>query len=291
MPPEHRCTTCSIYRPDEKPRIPDRLWVCNGDRRLLDSHLWEIPDLHARLVAEDPPPSANAPYLVEMPNGVAHRRGVDPLADRLPAGPVRGPARQPRVSGSHEPPAPTSLDRIDLTLPARPETRPLFARGVLGLDDDQTGHLSTATVLDTWARDWRDSMWPEQNLPAPTVPELVRWLRDRADDACNLHPAIDEFAAEVKDLRYAMRRQLGETAAQPETERYRGVTCQKCDLRGFLMRKPGSRYIECRACGLLMTDSEYEDWRDRLAGYEWSVRPAEEVADALRGIPTRPAAS
>lgn len=288
---EHRCTTCSVYRPDTNPRIPERLWVCNGDRRLLDSHLWEIPDLHARLVDEDPPPSANAPYLVELPNGVAQRRGVDPLADRLPAGPVRGLSRQPRVSGSHEPPAPTSLERIDLTLPSRPGCRRLFARGVLGLDEDQTGSLSTATILDTWARDWRDRLCPDQRLPVPTVPELARWLRNRADDACNEHPAIDEFAAEIKDLRHSLRRQLGETAAQPETERYRGVACQKCDLRGVLMRRPGSHYIECGNCGLLMTDEELADWEARLAGYERSVRPADEIADALRGVPTHPAAA
>lgn len=280
------CCTCPIYRPDGKPRLPNRPPVCDGDRRLLDSHLWEIPDLYERLPHEQPAPG-NATYAVQLPSGDIQWRGVNPLADVLPAAPVPGPSKQPRVSGSKERPAPTSLERIDLMLPARQSTRTLFARGVMGIDDDQVGTLSAATILDTWVRDWRDSLWPDHQLPASSVPDLALWLRNRVDEACDKHPAIDEFAAEMKDLRYALRRQLGETEAQPETEPYKGVACQKCDLRGVLMRKPGSEYIECRSCGALMTDAEYAYWRDRLAGYERSTRSPDEIAEVLRRPVTR----
>lgn len=281
------CVTCPIYRPDDqKPRLPARPPVCDGDRRLLDTHLWEIPELYERLPDEEPSP-ANALYLVEMPDGTVQQRGVDPLADLVPAGPIRGQSRQPRVSGSKERPAPTSLERIDLTLPARQATRALFARGALGVDEDQVGTLSVATILETWARDWRDALWPDHQLPTPSVNELARWLRNRVEDACDQHPAIDEFAAEMKDIRYALRRELGETTAQPETEPYKGVACQKCDLRGVLMRKPGSQYIECRNCGLLMSDVEYAYWLDRLAGFERSQRRPDEIAELLRRPVTR----
>lgn len=275
------CILCPIYRPDDKPRQPNRPPACDGDRRLLDSHLWEIPDLYVRLPDEQPAPG-NATYDVHLPGGNLQVRGLNPLADALPAGPVRGLSRQPRVSGSKEPPAPTSLDRIDLSLPARQASVTLFARGEFGQDDDQIGTLSVATILDAWVRDWRDSLWPDHSLPAPTVPELARWLRTRADDACDQHPAVDEFAGEMKRVRHALRRQLGETTAQPETEPYKGVACQKCDLRGVLLRKPGSEYIECGNCGLLLTEAEYGYWRDRLAGYERSQRTPEEIAELLR---------
>jgi hypothetical protein len=283
----HRCVACPTYRPDDKPRIPTRPLVCDGDRRLLDGHLAEIPDLHARLADQEPAEPDLRTYVVDHPRFGERTYLAEPLSAVGGAGPVPGASSQPRVSGSRGSPAPTSLERIDLALPARPQTRALFARGVLGLDDDQTGSLSTATILDTWARDWRDRLWPDQHLPSPTVPEMVRWLRNRVDEVCDRHPAVDEFAAEVKDLRHVLRRQLGETAAQPETERYRGVACQKCDLRGVLMRRPGSEYVECGACGLLLTEDELADWTARLAGYERSMRPPEEVAEALRGVPTR----
>lgn len=289
--PEHRCCTCSVYRPDADPRLPNRPPVCDGDRRLLDSHLGEIPDLYDRLPDEEPADLDEHTYMLAHPTHGEREYAADPLAVLGGAGPVRGRSSQPRVSGSKEPPAPTSLDRIDLTLPARPASRRLFARGQLGLDLDQIGTLSTATILDTWVRDWRDTLWPDQHLPVPTVPELARWLRNRADEACDKHPAIDEFADEIKDLRRALRRQLGETTAQPDTERYRGIACQKCDLRGVLMRRPGSEYVECGSCGLLLTEEELADWTARLAGYERSVRPAEEIAESLRGVPTRPAAA
>lgn len=280
------CVTCPVYRPDSDPRLPNRPPVCDADRALLDTHLWDIPDLYSRL-GETIPAPANSPYPVEAANGTVAWRGVDPIADILPAGPVRGQTRQPRVSGTRQPQAPTSLERIDLTLPARPATRALYARGVLGIDADQVGTLSVATILDTWVRDWRATLWPDQQLPTPTVPELAQWLRNRAGDACDQHPTIDEFAAEIKDLRRVLRAHLGETAAQPETDRYKAVACQKCDLRGVLLRRPGSDYIECGNCGNLYTEDEYAYWLDRLAGYERSQRTPAEIAELLRQPVTR----
>src|SRR5690606_32327969 len=116
------------------------------------------------------------------------------------AGPVPGRWGRPRVSGTRSVPAPAPLDRIDLTLPARPAARRLLARGALGIDSDQIGHLSVATILDTWVRDWRDTCWPGTHLPAATVADLVTWLRTRLPDACQRHPRIAEFAGEVSQV-------------------------------------------------------------------------------------------
>jgi hypothetical protein len=145
-------------------------------------------------------------------------------------------------------------DRPDLTLPhQRPE--------------DAAGHLSIATTLYGWVRDWRDTLWPDQHLPEPTVGELVAWLRVGADDdhpgtrideACDRHPAIADMAQELHDLRLALRRRLGETNPQPEP--IIGVACRRCDMRA-LVRKPWDTYrAECGHCGLLYTESEWDRW-------------------------------
>lgn len=257
------CTLCAVYRPDAEPRAPYRAPVCEGDRRLLDHHLADIRELYDRLTRPEPPDVDDRSY--RLP-GDGDEQAADPLAALGGAGPVPGRSGQPRVSGSRNPAPPVPSDRIDLTLPARPATRRLFARGVLGLDGDQVGHLSVATILDTWVRDWRDRRWFDQHLPAATVADLVHWLRTRLDDACTSHPAIDEFAAEIRAVRSALRRAVGEADPAPEADRYARVPCRRCDLRGVLMRRPGDVYIECGSCGVLMTDGELTDWVERLAG-------------------------
>lgn len=274
------CVTCAVYRPDAQPRPPWLPPVCDGDRRLLDTHLGELPRLHDRLAEPEPVEVDDRWYPLAAEAGRLAR--VDPLAAVGGAGPVPGQSGKPRVSGSRERPAPLPLDRIDLTAPARPASRRLMVRATLGLVDDQTGHLSVATELDAWVRDWRETLWPDHHQPVPTVSELAGWLRNRLVTAIAQHPAIDEFAAEIRDLRNTLRGQLGETDPQPETMRFKGVTCRSCDLRGFLMRRPGDEYIECGHCGLLYTEAEYADWRDRLAGYERAIRGPEKVAELLR---------
>lgn len=291
MSESRRCILCAVYRPDADPRQPNLPPVCDGDRRLLDRHLGDVAEMYGRLVHPDPPDTDDRTYILtveqKLPGGAEITRyeveyDADPTAPIGGAGPVRGESRQPRVSGSAEPAAPAPLDALDLTLPARQATRSLFARGALGLDPDQVGTLSVATILDTWVRDWRDTLWPDHSLPTPTVADLTVWLRNRVDDVCNQHPAVDEFAAEIRELRSALRGVLGETEAQPETDRYEGISCRRCDLRGVLMRRPGDTYIECGNCGVLSTEEELADWAARLAGYHRSIRTPEEIAELLR---------
>lgn len=264
---DHTCVTCPVYRPDAQPRLPHLPPVCDGDRRLLDSHLADLPDLHHRLDQPEPAEVDDRTYTLPHPRDrqvtlVYHREPAAPIGG---AAPVPGQPRQPRVTMTRTPPAPMPLDPVDLTAPARHATRRMHARGALGLDDDQHGHLSTATILDTWVRDWRDCLWPDHRLPAPTVPVLAAWLRDRADDAAACHPHIDDFAAEIRQLHHILRHALGETDPQPETARFEGVTCRRCDLRGVLMQRPADDYVECGNCGLLLTQDEYADWVTQLA--------------------------
>jgi hypothetical protein len=244
------CVLCPVYRPRAKPRPPVHPPVCDGDRQLLDRHLTELPELHQRLSQPDPPEADEPTY--RSPG----ERGVDPLAPLGGAGPVPGRRQRPRVSGSRETSGSPPLDRIDLTLPARPAARRLFARGALELDGDQIGHLPVATILETWARDWRDTCWPDQQLPAPQGSELVAWLHARLTDACDRHQRIDEFAAEISEVRAAMRRALREPDPLPQTEPYGQLPCPECDLRGLLLRRPEDPYIECGGCGTLHAPEE-----------------------------------
>jgi hypothetical protein len=164
-----------------------------------------------------------------------------------------------RVSGSFEAPLPLRVDILDLTLPANQGARRLCARGYLGLDDDQVGTLSASTILDTWARDWLTYDIPG-HLPRPTVPILVAWLRVRVEDACNVHPGIDEFAGEMRDLRDALRRATGGATIRPQ--RCDGVPCRRCDLLTLVRLADGSGDIECAnpECRAIMRAGEYLTW-------------------------------
>lgn len=295
------CILCPIYWPDAPPRLPDRPPVCEGDRRRIDRDLADIADLHGRLQNPDPPPVDNRRYTKPDRAGTPHEYRADPLAAVNGAGPIPGRTPQPSVSGSRDRTTPAQLDVVDLTAAARPaavhirygvdrKTNKDWAP--LGGDPDQIGHLSAATILDHWVSDWRAAFWPEQHLPVPTVADLVAWLRaghtpdgpgPRVDTACDQHPAIDEFAADIRRLRNALRAALGETPPRPEL--VHGVACRSCDTRAVL-RLPGDTYeAECGTCGLLYTRAELTDWTGRLGQYERSQRSPEDVRALLRRGP------
>src|SRR5690606_34873509 len=154
-------------------RIPHRPPVCEGCRTKLAGWLREIPALYARL---DPQPS---------------KTGGE------------------KVSGSRTPPVPPDLDVVDLTSPARPGSSAVKWSGrwaALGGDPDQIGHLPVATVLDFWVRDWIANDWcPGDHLPLPVVATLAGWLETRVDTACDYHPSIDEFAADIRRIHTTLR--------------------------------------------------------------------------------------
>jgi len=165
----------------------------------------------------------------------------------------------PKVSGSRVPPVPVDVDALDLTLPARLEA-------VHDDHGDQIGWLPAASRLDTWVRDWRERRWRRyrENLPVPTVAVLCAWLRDRLDWACDEHPAVDEFVAEMRALRRDLRTALRDWPAQPQ----RLWTPCKCDALG-LARHPGDDYpVRCVVCDRAMTEDEYASWTKLVAAYE-----------------------
>lgn len=121
---------------------------------------------------------------------------VNELYALLPDALLPAASGGPKVSGSREAPLPLAVDALDLTLPARAAT-------VHDPHGDQTGHQPVATILDTWVRDWADLRG--EGLPEPTVAVLTRWLAHRTEWACNSHPAVDEYADEMRSLVRTLR--------------------------------------------------------------------------------------
>jgi hypothetical protein len=179
------------------------------------------------------------------------------LHGQLDLRPATGSAG-PRVSGSRDAPLPLNVDALDLGASAR-------VNGVHDDHGDQIGYPAVASLLDQWVRDWRDMRLAEcrERLPGTSVPQLASWLRGRLDWACDHHPAIDEFVAEMRSLRMILRSACGLTEPRPE----RLVTpCSYC-AQLTLVRVHGDhdRPIRCRACERRWTEEQYAEWAGELA--------------------------
>ena len=120
----------------------------------------------------------------------------------LPEQMIPGQTQGQRVSGSREAPLPLRVDPLDLTMPAR-------VTAVHDVYGDQAGLPSVAGVLDSWARDWVDVRDMGETLPTPTVVELARWLGNRHPWACDDHPAVDDYATEIRRLHTTLRAVAG----------------------------------------------------------------------------------
>lgn len=282
------CVTCAVYRPDSEPRQPNRPPVCDGDRLRIHRELGDITHMADRLANPEPVEFDDRWYETVLPAchglpAVTVARRADPLAAVGGVSAIDGRSRQPSVSGSRDPALPISVEVIDLMAPAR-EPNPT-AQG-RRWPADELGRLSAATVLDQWVRDWRHTLWPDHSLPPATVTDLVTWIRNgpvdgtRLDVACDLHPAIDDFAAEVHALHYALRQALGET--EPPPHFFKGVPCKRCDVTSQLAARVGEDYIDCGCCGLLYTAAELADWIKLVSGHERAIRTPQEIAELLR---------
>lgn len=254
----HLCVVCPQLRPGE-PRIYDRAQVCDGCRARLCSLLAEICELYAALDLEKP--------RAVGARVSGSRSAPVPLA--VSALDLTMPAGQKSVSDDLRPVYGRSVVEVRVYAPADPgfegaayplttvvlsqRTRRRDHRGLpaWGPSGDQIGDPSVASVLDSWARDWQSYRWAL--LPQPSVVALAWWLGERLEDACDGHPAIDDFAAEIADLAARMR------PHGPRAELKVGVPCRSCD-RVTLFRWPGSDRIECGSCPALMTDEEYARW-------------------------------
>lgn len=186
----------------------------------------------------------------------------DLLADLDPQG---AGAIRVNVTGSPTAPVPVNLAVLDVLAPARPGSLGPYTRALAGADHDQTGPLSTATLLDHWARDWAAHRAVGEHLPVPTVPVLTGWLRTRLDDACDDHPAIAEFAVDIHE-HHRLLHVMGGDLDLPEYKG--GIPCRRCDTVGSLYHQNGSDWIECSVCPDLVSPAEYDRWIGLLAANE-----------------------
>lgn len=247
------CVVCRL----RDPRWPQ---VCDACRTRLASWLGEIPhrmvDLEERTTLER---DDRIPVLLYPPSHddagklVPH---LDPVAFGLPSGPVASGPAGPRVNGSREAAVPIQLDAVDLGLPARGT--------VVDAHHDQIGQIPVAAVLGVWVDAWREHRGRGEHRPTLTVGVLCRWLGDRLEEACDGFPAMAEFADELAGVRNALYGVLG-LFDVPDYKR--GVPCRNpgCDALNLVQRS-GSRFVECVSCGRLLSESEFAEWTQTLAG-------------------------
>lgn len=256
------CVTCPILRPGKDARQPHQPPICDGDRTTLDRWLVEIANLHAILVNPEPPIIDNRQHerfgVAYFKGNMRHvfSRGLkpsDPVAALGGVAPINSRSRQPSVSGSRERPIPINASAFDLKQPAR-------IPNPTGPVSDQIGHLSAATILEAWALDLRDQLYPDQHRPEPTVDQLALWLRNRLDNVCDHYRHIADFAAALRKLRGALRSAAGETEPQPEL--CIGVPCkqQRCNQLTLMRQPDGDVTCINPACNAVLRPDEYAEW-------------------------------
>jgi len=138
----------------------------------------------------------------------------------------------------------------------RPDLHPARGEPLMVPAGDQSGEISAATILDGWCRMFAEER--RESVPTPRPADQSKWLLDRLDELFK-HPAVDELAKEIGDLWHVLRRAAGLT--MPKEELLIGVPCRSldCEMKR-LYRLPASEWVECFACGNLLTEAEYQEW-------------------------------
>jgi hypothetical protein len=258
---EERTGSCVICQTRDP--LPELAPACGPCRSRLAGQLRDIPQLVEELRGEVPSDfyqgeeriEEKADHLVDLDGELAAVVRVERLhVLGVNAGAIAGQSNAPRVQGSREAPIPINVDRLDLLGPADPRT-------VHDISGDQIGYPSAATVLDGWCAMFAEER--RESTPKPEVATQSRWLLDRLDELFK-HPAVDECAKEIGDLWHTLRRACGLTMPQPEL--CTGIPCRRvdCDMK-TLWKIPGSDWIECASCGLLLSQDDYASWCRLLA--------------------------
>jgi hypothetical protein len=173
----------------------------------------------------------------------------------LSAAPGSG-SGQARVSGSSEQSLGVRIPVLDLIGPANPGT-------VHDTFGDQSGLVSVATVLDSWATDWAELRGEAR--PLPTVARLSEWLLNRLPWASEHHPALADFSQDLHRTAWALRAANGDLPGDDEHKD--GIECAKCDHMTLF---DVGDFIECitdkHGCGKLYKPTEYAQWVE-MKGY------------------------
>lgn len=143
------------------------------------------------------------------------------------------------------------LDAVDLTTPGNLRlVAPGLAdkiTGAAGNREDQIGHEPVARMLAFWAEDWSNR--PIWSADAASV---AHFLRRGLRWACASHPAIDEFARELRGIYASLR-----VALHRDLSGHRYAAPAPCCGQRTLIRYPGADWIECGPCEALYDEEDY----------------------------------
>jgi len=257
------CLLDACDRERDWPRL-----LCAGHAGRLLGALREVPKLVDELlglgyVERDVRPGTRA-VLVDGER-VRVPAMADPVANLFVAGPTKSSWSESRIRSTRPERLPVNVDAVDLTSAVNHGARRLQVRGVLGLDDDQVGHLSAATTLHRWVLRWaarRREREPERR----DVAALCGWLIDRLPWALEHDGLLANFAEEVGDLRRALDGLAGHAPPRPEK------VSRPCPACGWwaLCHDRAAELIRCGHCERALTDGEYRDHLEAVIKTNWT---------------------
>lgn len=173
------------------------------------------------------------------------------------------------VSGSVSIPLGVSIAVLDQIT-----TGPATTMRVLPTGPDQEGVLPAGRILWHIAKTWlleRQSSYPWEKLPDPTVHDLADWLDKRLDWACNtLEASIGDHAGWLSALAHRLDRLNDPGTDKPEAINVK-IPCPECDRHGLAWFKGD---VLCTACGVRMEDHQYHRWVGLNAALEKPTKTA-----------------
>jgi hypothetical protein len=191
-----------------------------------------------------------------------------------------------------------SAGRAHSPLPVRPDVISLLATGAAGTvpdpHGDQVGSLPIDTLLQTWAQALAEHVRLRADAPEPesheaTGPRAVPALRPGRTWSTWLtaylpwalgSPWITAFHSELADLISHIR---AITCSEPR-RRAQKAPCPSC--RAFaLFEEDWQTYIDCEACGLLLTPAEYRAHHDTVMPALYRIGVLMTAATAAKETP------
>lgn len=168
--------------------------------------------------------------------------------------PTGSAAGQWVTGGSVEPPLPVSEDVLSLL-----------------------SHGGILTVLQTWEDDWRAELTWDPAQPVASVAGALAatagFLRDNLLWACSSHPAVDEFAGDIRRL-HATATRITRPVEKPTIVGH----CPREDdgepCGGRLELPPGGQTIRCHRCDTPWSQLQWLALRYRLEGLTLDAKPA-----------------
>lgn len=106
------------------------------------------------------------------------------------------------------------------------------------------GTVTPLAILDFWVQDWAGML--EQELPVATVATLAVFLAARLPWACDQHPAIDGFAADLRELTGQLRAFEGKDRGASVGRCPRQIGDERCGTQLYV--DPYVDEIQCTRC-------------------------------------------